>query len=293
MAFQSREDRKFKGGSFTKVMVPEEINLLVSSNPNAGARLVSADGSAFSVQLQDGIKIPSDAKNVNVSVEEATIWWVVPNIITGVNDRIYITAPRALDDALTAYNIQVPQGLYDLTALNDTVLRELENAGAKVNPDPVINILADDATQKVEFRFNYVGTEIDFTQPDTFRGILGYNSAVLGPNAAAPFIYLAPNVAAFNTVNSFLIHSDLVTKGLSLNGNFNQTVAQVLINVRPGSQIVSTPFNPAKSEAQELAGAIRTTLRFFLTDDQDRPVNTNGEYWTARIKISYLHPHYI
>ena len=58
----------------------------------------------------------------------------------------------------------------------------------------------------------------------------------------------------------------------------------------PGSQIVSTPFHPAKSNGQTLAGTVRTNLRFWLTDDQQRSVNTNGENWTARIVIDFLVP---
>ena len=41
------------------MMVPQEISLLLSSNPQAGATNVSSDGSYFEVQLEDGIKIPS------------------------------------------------------------------------------------------------------------------------------------------------------------------------------------------------------------------------------------------
>ena len=66
--------------------IPEEISLIVSSDPQAGAINVSRDGSQFEIQLDgEGISIPKDAININVSVEESTVWWVIPNIIEGVN----------------------------------------------------------------------------------------------------------------------------------------------------------------------------------------------------------------
>lgn len=275
------------------VLIPEEISLLISSNPNQGATNRSADGSTFTIQLQESLHLPADAKNVNIEVQSATVWWVVPNITTGVNDKIYCTVPRASDSKLTAYTLTIPQGLYDLTALNQTVQRELENAGAIITPEPAFIILADDATQKVEIRANYVGVEIDFTQADTPRDILGWTSVVVGPSVSAPQNFLAPSVAQFNQVNSFLICSDLVNRGMSFNGKYNQIISQVLIDVSPGSQIVYTPFHPPKLAAQDLAGNNRTSLRFWLTDDQNRLVNTNGEYYTVRINISYLHPHFI
>ena len=134
---------------------------------------------------------------------------------------------------------------------------------------------------------------VDFTQADTPRNILGFDSAVYGPYAGAPLNVLAPNVAQFNQVNYFLIHSDLTNKGIRFNNNYNQTISQVLIDVAPGSQIVSKPFNPAKINVPELAGAKRTNIRMWLTDDENRAVNTNGEYWTCRIVLHYLKPYII
>ena len=270
--------------SFT---IPEEISMIVSSDPVNGATNISPDGSYFEVQLQDGLSIPKDALNINISVEEATIWWSVPNVITGENDKMYITGPDTAD-VITNYIITLPQGLYDLSGINAAIARELEIAGAKIDPDPLITLSPDEATQRVQIRFNYATVSIDFTPNDTFRVILGFNSQVYTPVPNNPV--LAPNVAAFNRVNYFLIHSDLTNKGIRFNNNYNQTIGQVLIDVAPGSQIVSRPFNPAKINAQELAGTSRTNLRFWITDDEDRRVNTNNEYWSARVVVHYLRP---
>jgi len=270
--------------SFT---VPEEISMIVSSDPQNGARNISKDGSYFEVQLEDGLKIPKDALNVNISVEEATVWWTIPNIITGQNDKLYITGPNT-SDVIQNYVITIPQGLYNLSGINEAMIRELEAAGAKFDPEPLISLSPDEATQKVEMRFNYATVSIDFTQNDTPREILGFNSQVYSAVPTNPI--LAPNTAQFNQVNYLLIHSDLTNKGIRFNNSYNQTIGQVLIDVPPGSQIVSTPFNPAKISAQELAGTTRTNLRFWLTDDENRRINTNGEYWSARIVIKYLKP---
>lgn len=270
--------------SFT---IPEEISMIVSSDPNNGATNISSDGSYFEVQLQDGLKVPKEALNVNISVEEATVWWSVPNIITGENDKLYITGPDTLDVSQN-YVLTIPQGLYDLSGINEALARELEAAGAKIDPEPLITLSPDEATQKVQMRFNYATVSIDFTQPDTPRQILGFDSAVYSPVPTNPI--LAPSVAAFNRVNYFLIHSDMTNKGIRFNNSYNQTIGQVLIDVAPGSQIVSRPFNPAKINAPELAGTTRTNLRFWLTDDEDRRVNTNNEYWSARIVVHYLRP---
>jgi hypothetical protein len=368
------------------MVIPEEISMIVSSDPSQGASNVSADGSYFEVQLQDGLKIPKDALNVNVSVEESSIWWVIPNIITGTNDKMYfngsskgstvtnavmgfnplntfsltngfleilkgstvdplpvgsfivgdtfqidtgslagfafeilsiindstsvmsynvtpsnVTQGGGLNDftriraagPTQAFTIAIPQGLYDLAGLNQAIARELETAGARSSPDPLVTLNPDEATQKVEMRFNYADVTVDFTQPDTFANILGFANAIYGPYPTAPLSVLAPSIASFNKVNYFLIHSDLTTTGIRFNNKYNQTIGQVLIDVPPGSQIVSTPNNPAKINAPELTGARRSNLRFWLTDDTDNRVNTNSEYWSARIVIHYLRPHIV
>lgn len=275
--------------------ISEEISFIVTSDESQGATNKSEAGDYFEIQLDDALKIPNSAINTTIRVESSTIWWVVPNIITGENDTFYIFGDS--DDLVPVpqlYTVVIPQGLYDLTGLNQAVLNGLENQGARTDNSgetlPLVTFTADDATQKVILRLNYPNAYVDFQPANTARDILGFDAQQVGPNISAPVNILADNPAEFNTVNYFLIHSDLVNQGIRYNNQYNQTIAQVLIDVSPGSQIVSTPFNPAKSNAQALAGTARTNLRFWLTDDQQRAVNTNSENWSARIVIEYMRP---
>lgn len=269
-------------------VVPEEISMIVVSDPNAGAKNLSQDGSYFEISLEDGLKIPKDALNVSITVEESAIWWNIPNIITGVNDKMYITGPNINGDVVLM-NLIIPQGLYDLDTLNQTILTALNGAGAS---EHLIELIANDAAQTVEIKYNYDNVSIDFNKPQTLREMVGFNAEVYGPYTAE-HIETSPNVARFNQVNSFLIHSDLTNKGIRFNNTYNQVLSQILIDKAPGKQIVSKPYHPAKIRAQELAGTSRQSLRFWLTDSENRRVNTNGEYWSCRLVISYLKPYVI
>ena len=128
------------------------------------------------------------------------------------------------------------------------------------------------------------------TPNDTFRTILGLNSAIYGPYATAPYELVAPNIAGFNTVNYFLIHSDLTSRGIRFNNTFTQVISQILIDVPPGSQIIYAPFNFPSISCPELIGASRKVMRFWLTNDKNERVNTNGENWSARVVIKYKRP---
>lgn len=265
-------------------MATFEIPLIVDSSAAAGAINKSIDGSTFEIELDDPITVPADAINVHVQVQEATVWWVIPNIIAGVNDTF------SLDDGLGGgpYIVQVAQGLYDLSGLQQAIESALVTAGSASNQ---FTFLSDNATQKVIIRINAIGVTVDFTVANTFHVILGFLSTdTLGPTVVAQTDFTATNVAAFNTIDYFLIHSDIVPQGIRTNNSYHQTISQVLIDTPPGSQIVSRPFNPPKSEAQNLVGSIRRRLKFWLTtQDGVTLVDTNGESWSARVIISYTH----
>ena len=269
-------------------LIPVENSILFSSDDQLGAINRSADGSSFEVQFDTPISIPKDAMNVSLSIEEATVWFTVPNIVE-TNNRLFIFGDDTLGNP-QLFTVIVPKGLYDLPGLNNAVLIQLENLGAKTEPSPLINFLSDANTQKVIIRFNYDNVFVDFSQPNTPRDILGFLPLQIGAFATVPINVIADNVAQFNTVNYFLIATDLVREGIRFNNRHAGIVSQVLIDVPPGSQIVSKPFNPPRINADELIGAKRTNIRFNLTDDRLRPVDTNSEYYSLRMVIRYLIP---
>lgn len=275
-------------------MLRYEIPIIASSSTTAGATNVSANGDYFQIELSEPINISKDATNISVSLEEATVWWTVPNILDSTaganqNNLMTIVDTGAGTGVPATYIITIPQGLYDLSAFNQTVLRELANAGAVTAPS-LLNFSADDATQKVEVTMNYIGISIDFTVLYSPRLILGFASAIVGPSIATPVTYTATNIAEFNQVNYFLLHSDICTRGVRYNNTFSQVLDNILINVSPGSQIISSKVRPPIISEPGLAGAIRNNIRFWLTDDQLRSVNTNGEEFSARIMIRYDMP---
>lgn len=263
----------------------QELNILASSDPSNGASNISSDGSQFSVKLSEPIRIPKNAFNIKTTAEQSTIWWTVPNIITGENDTFrfnYDNGGGAAD-----WTIVFPQGLYDVTGFNTTFNSLAVNQTLPAN---IMTFTGDDSTQKVLLTRNQTGIIIDFVTAGSPRVILGFDSQTIVTNPTAPVSVLGDNVAAFNTVNSFLIHSDMVDNGVRLNNTYSQIVANVLIDVTPGSQIVYEPFKPPVLSASFLKGTSKGRLKFWLTNEANQAVNTAGEYWTVRIKISYMLP---
>ena len=86
------------------------------------------------------------------------------------------------------------------------------------------------------------------------------------------------------------MHTDLTNTGIRVNDKFTQTIAQIAIDVAPGSQITYAPYHIPSISINELIGAKKNIIRMWLTDDQNNRVNTGGEDWSARIVIKYLRP---
>ena len=270
--------------------ITEEI--IFSSDPANGALEVNADGDSFTVQFDRPVAVPSNAKNVNIQMIESVVWFTTPNI-TESNQNLRITGPDTTD-AIQVYDIVIPVGLYDLTGLSAAILRELDAATpkAKQEPYPLITVSADDATSKVVLYLNYTTVTVDFSVPNSIGPVLGFSTDVgdnpVGPVAVAPSPIVAPDVARFNAINSFLIHCDLARAGIRLNNTYSQVIGNPLITVAPGRQIIYSPQYPPIIEANHLAGAQRTRVRSWLTDEQNRRVNTAGEYWSFRLRLSYF-----
>ena len=266
-------------------MLQKEVNFIVSSDPINGAINISSDGSSFGVALDQPLVIPDNAENITLQVYTATIWWTVPNIITGVNDKIRIEEPGVNGGVL--FDVFIPQGLYDLVGLSAAIEREVVDAGYTAG---IFTFAGDTATQKVVITFNVASTRIDFSVAGTFRDILGYNSQILSNLLVVGKTFLADNVARFNVLEYFLMTTDLVDSGLRVNNRWNQIMARVYIDVAPGSQITYTPFRPATSSCNKLRGQKITTMRFTLTDQNNILVNTAGESYSAEISIKYSIP---
>ena len=73
-------------------MLKNNIDFLISSDPKLGALNKSADGSTFSIRLdENGLGIPRRAQSVTLEVLSAEMWYNTSNITTK-NNQIGVTS---------------------------------------------------------------------------------------------------------------------------------------------------------------------------------------------------------
>jgi hypothetical protein len=209
--------------------------------------------------------------------------------------------------------LSIPEGLYNIDQLGEAMRLVMRQNGLSAEEaNSFFGLDGDNATQLCVIYLNCPVAGSSFNAPyaiefgvagkNGFESLLGFDNwprgglpgparRLLGnyPGAGGDgtYSFIADSVAAFNRLNYLLLHTDLVPRGIRFNGNFNQIVAQVLVDVGAGQQIVYAPFNPPISDAANLVGAQRTTAQFWLTDDTNQPVNTFGETWSMRLVFKY------
>lgn len=274
----------------SKTMVRIDNDFSVSSDPNLGARNVANNGSSFEVLFNPPLSVPKDAMNVKVSVERATTWYTYPNIsVSQNNNQFYV------NEGATPYVLTIPDGLYSLDQLSQTILNEGTNAGITNSPNPFIQLTGNEATQRVEITFGYSNISVDWNADSPYV-ILGFDLGTqTGPTSSLPippadpldYQYTADSVAGFNTVNEVFIKSDLVNDGIPLNNKFDGVLTNIQIDVPPGSQQTYQPFRPLYCSGHSLKSVQRSNVRFYLTDEDGNFLDTAAEFWTATIRISY------
>jgi hypothetical protein len=259
-----------------------QFSQIFSSAVENGAINKSADGTVFSVSLDQAISFPSDAFNMTCEVQSGTLWNSVNNISATLNNNKFYYFNGA---NTTLYTVTLPDGLYSVSSLNAEVNKSLVNQGLVSG---VVSITGNQSTQRIVLSFNILGSYVNFAQPNTCRGVLGFN-ARLAPLAPTTIIGQSADgdtTAKFNNIESFLLKTDLVYGDIPTNNVSDQTIAQIDITARTNEQIVYQPINPIRVDASNLKGQGRNYATFRLTDEKGFPAQTN-EDWAFLLLFRY------
>ena len=270
-----------------------QFDFLVSSNPELGAINRSADGSRFSIQLEDsGFGIPSNAQNVTVSVMGGELWYNTRNIDSTNNAFSFTTGSGA---TVLTHVVYINPGLYSA----DTIWAAIQNAIELNTPVPLTSvpftIIGDEAVGKMVVKHN-AGTNaisvIDFTIPNSMGPVLGFidevasSSAAIDPATSGPYI-IGKKEPKFNSFNYYLVQSDIVGNGIRIGSSFNTIIAKIMVDANPNKQLLYEPTNPTLVNASNLAGDGSRMYNFSLLDDSLKQVDTRGEYYSLQLRVSY------
>ena len=259
-------------------LIQKQLSYFFNSATESGAVKVGTLGNSFSISLDTPILVPHSAKYATLHVPTAAVWNNSPNIseIIG-NNKLYFSHQG------TGYVIDIADGLYSVSNM-DTLFNSFFVNNAL--PEDLFSISSNDSTQKILINFNYDDIIFDFTQADSCRDVLGFDSETFGP-FASPSVQAATNVASFNRVVSYFIRTTLLSAGIPQNKTSSGIISDIPIHAAVGSLINHEPYHPIKSNVNELIGNPKQTFTFTLLDQLQRDVSTMGEEFSLSVVINY------
>ncbi len=244
------------------------------------------------------------AKYVTVSIVRGTFWWTIPNIPADSYFEITID-----DTVPVVVRVPIPKGLYSYTDFISLIKSALTEAAQRSD---AVTFVANMATQHLDLQFHVnaslrFGTEelaivCGFAKPKARTG--APESKLEGAHpwdhvwssthvGAGHSLIAAPFHARFDTVQYLQVASDIVDTGFYVNnGQASNVIAQIMINVSAGTQIVyepSVPLEVATSRFSSSTGSGGVTRARFILYDQDMtPCDTMGQTWTILLRLKYF-----
>ena len=279
-------------------MLKHIIDFQISSDPKLGALSKSADGSTFSIRLdENGLGIPRRAQSVTLEVLGAEMWYNTSNITTK-NNQIGITSggvTRVLSIEPGLYSIDTLQSGFERAiraTLDTTFINSLLYLVNNV-PTCYINFVGNQALNKVEMNITTVSNtiQIDFrtaTATNSMAELLGFDRVLYQINPNTTTTLIGPNTPVFNSFNYYLIQSNMVSNGIRINATYQNIIAKIKVTCSPNQQNIYDPMNPVVNITPELAGDVRNQFTFTLLDSNLSYVDTKSEFWSATIKLSYF-----
>lgn len=236
----------------------------------------------YKVTLFNGLGVPSNAKTCSVACVAASVWNYDQNI-SEPNNKIYFSYEGG-----GPQTIAISPGYYSIDDLNAQVRLQLNLGGY---PTDLFSFSADNATQKVIVNFNAADMYLDFTPLDSIWEILGSDNTYIpttapGIPAQIGDVFLMSNVAAFNSVNQFLIEcGSICNDGLPTNQIGTSVIAQIGITAAPNSLINYDPSQAIYIDTPHLIGSNRSDIVFSLKNEKLEDVFVIDSYsWTITIK---------
>jgi len=184
----------------------------------------------------------------------------------------------SVDGGTVWKKILVPEGSYELAEIENFIHKELKrrNDWNRTNDVSHILVTGNLNTLKCELSIRDRRYKVDFRESASVGKIFGFEPEVYDFGT-----HVGANTANVLSVNAILVHCDVVGDSY-VNGTAQATLYSFFPNVPPGYKIVESPHNliylPIKRNVVH-------SIRLWLTDQADRPLNLRGETVTLRLHV--------
>lgn len=160
--------------------------------------------------------------------------------------------------------ITIPDGNYNYS---DLFARVASLVDANGDDSASVYFTADVNTGKITLNLANSYT-VDFTQADTFEDVLGFNSSVYLATSTAPSI---GNIN--RNIDKLILNTDIISPVNFTNCCKSRQISSITCNNIPNTRMLSQGTDDLYHQVDP---GNYTTIRFWITDPLNRPVNLNG-----------------
>jgi len=262
------------------------VDFLVSSNPNSGAKNKNSLGSSFDIIFEKAYVYDHKAKSIRLEILESELYFNQPNVGPEYsNQNVRIIGPNKNTAIIQVVDIVIPRGLYTPDSLNTAFQYRCDVANFPAN---MIQIVANDPINRIQLKFNNASAQVSMSNPifHGFATLIGFIPNLYVANFVGELV-TGQLLPTFNKINYFTITSNITSSATIVNGSATHVIARVLITGSAGYQILNSPNFPYSFDVSYLRGTNIKQLTFQLRDDSGNLVDTGGENWSLRYRLSY------
>src|SRR6266496_2086707 len=227
----------------------------------------------FTTRLSNPIDLI--AKNYEVALVRWETFNSFPNVIENVNN-IFRYSP---DNGATWKDLKFDTGSYEIDDMNIEIARQMTNNGHydTINSASYINILI--FASRVIMIIKNDTYRVDFNVQNSIGKMLGFSPMILTAG-----YHKSPNFVDVNAITSIFVHIDIVS-GSFLNGSSSQIIYTFAPAVRPGAKIIEAP---SPLEFLPIPQSMINSVRIWLTDEDNKPIDNIGEDLVVRLSIKEI-----
>lgn len=210
-------------------------------------------------------------KSYEIALVNLETYYSFPNI--NGNNNIFKYSP----DGTNWFEIQIPEGAYELTDINNFIQNEMKNRDHYDNVRDSYNIILAPNTNTLKTILKLKnGYQVDFTPAHSLSDLLGFNKAIYTNK-----YHESENIVNIINISSILVNIDCIS-GSHVNGLQKPVIYSFFPDVSPGYKIIETPQNLVYLP---LTSDTIFTLETSLTDQDGNDLNLRGEELTMRFHI--------
>lgn len=232
---------------------------------------LSSKSTDFTTQFPNPIQLEKN-KSYEAALLSLETWNSIPNITNENNNFTYST-----DNGTTWKSIKLRKGAYEIMEINDEIQRQMIVSEDYNTQNESMYITISTFTLSSVIEINHPSYKINFDVENSIGPLLGWNTEILSFG-----YHQSTNNVNITNVNSILVHTDIIRNSY-VNGHRAKVIHSFSPSVGPGYKIREKPQPQLVFCSINLSEIDR--IRIWLTDEENNPLDLQGEEITIRILI--------